>query len=175
MNPERGGPRAIERTNTMNIRDYDTKLGMAFQGDVSIIPIPADIAIDRSDEIAPMSGRLILQEGEVSGHHHAIALLERPAFDDTPSRAVEKLMADASAGKIPLPTAMLYRDPKAIAEMLRRRIITRTDLAVGVLVIEVGPMCLTHEEHDGIRIPPGCYLIGRQVESAGSEERRVQD
>ncbi len=159
----------------MKIRDYDPKLGMAFQGDVSIVPIPADIPIDRSDEIAPTAGRLILQEGEVSGHHHAIALLDRPALDDTPSRAVEALMADASAGRIPLPTAKLYRDPKTLAEMLRREIITRTDLAIGVLIVEVGPMCLTHEEHDGIRIQPGSYLIGRQVESAGAEERRVAD
>jgi hypothetical protein len=157
-----------------SIKDYDSSKGFAFQGDVSIIPISADIAIDRSDEIAPTDGRLILQEGEVSGHHHAIDLRERPSFDK-PSSAVERMMADASAGKIPLPTAKLYRDPTALAEMLRRQIITRTDLAVGVLVIEVGPMCLTHEEHDGIRIPPGTYLIGRQVESAGAEERRVMD
>lgn len=158
----------------MNIRDYDPKLGMAFQGDVSIIPIPASITVDRSSPIAPVDGRLILQEGEVTGHHHAISLLDRP--DVVPrSAAADQLMADALAGKIAVPTAALYRDQTAAEAMQSAGIITRTDLVVACLVIEHGPMCLSHEEHDTIRIPPGAYLIGRQVESAGAEERRVID
>lgn len=182
---------------TSIIHDYDPSLGCAFQGDVSIIPIPPSISIDRSDEISPVEGRLILMEGEVTGHHHAIALMERPEIIDGPrSKAADRLMADALAGKIAVPTAKLYRDPKATEKMRRLGIITRTDLVVAVLVVETGPMCLSHEEHDTIRIPhadgsvvqpnltewPGGYtsisghfLIGRQVESAGAEERRVVD
>ena len=47
----------------------------------------------------------------------------------------------------------------------------------GLLVAETpgAPVELRHEEHDGIRIPVGNYLIGRQVESAGAEERVVAD
>ena len=161
----------------MNIRDYDPTKGMAFQGDVSIIPVPAGIEINRADEVSPVSGRLILQEGEVTGHHHAIALAERPAAHelDEPNLVVERLISDALANKIALPTARMFRDPAAVEAMRERGLITRTDLIVGALVVEVGPMCLLHEEHDGIRIPPGAYLIGRQVESAGAEERRVAD
>lgn len=158
------------------IHDYDPAKGCAFQGDVSIVPIPKSITVDRSSEISPVAGRLILMEGEVTGHHHAIALMDRPETIDFPrSKAADRLMADALAGKIAVPTAKLYRDPKVANEMRRLGIITRTDLVVACLVVEIGPMCLSHEEHDTIRIPPGAYLIGRQIESAGAEERRVQD
>jgi hypothetical protein len=161
----------------MEIRDYDPSQGMAFQGDVSIIPIPADIKINCNDEVSPVAGRLILQEGEVTGHHHAIALAERPAPSelDESNLVVERLISDALANKIAIPTARLFRDQGIVDEMFRRGILIRADLSVGVLIVEVGAMCLLHEEHDGIRIPPGAYLIGRQVESAGAEERRVVD
>jgi hypothetical protein len=165
----------------MQIRDFNPAKGQAFQGDVSIIPIPADIAIAKTDEIKPIDNKLILQEGELTGHHHHIALLDRPKNTIKsprrvkPTKAVEGLMADALAGRIQVPTAKLYRDPAVAAEMQRRGILIRTDLAVGCLVIEGGPMVVTHQEHDGIRLPAGNYLIGRQIESAGAEERRVAD
>ncbi len=69
----------------------------------------------------------------------------------------------------------MYRDERAVAAMVSKGIITRSDLAVALLVIEGGPMSVTHEEHDGIRLPVGRYLIGRQIESAGAEERVVAD
>ena len=56
----------------MQVRKYDPKEGQAFQGDIAIIPMPSTIAIATSYEIKPRDGRLIIQEGEVSGHHHAI-------------------------------------------------------------------------------------------------------
>ena len=161
----------------MEIRDYDPSQGMAFQGDVSIIPLPADIKINRADEISPVAGRLILLEGEVSGHHHAVALMEcaAPVALDEPNLVVERLISNAIAGKIALPSARLFRDPSVGEELRRRGLITRTDLIVGILVVEVGPMCLAHEEHDCIRLPVGNYLIGRQVEGTGAEERKVAD
>lgn len=156
------------------IRDFDPATGCAFQGDVAIVPVPAGISISTADEIQPVNGRLILQEGEVSGHHHAITL-PRPVVARKTSRAAERLMADALGGKIKLPTAKLYRDPTAVEAMVRAGILTRTDLCVGFLVVEGGPMTVSHEEHDGIRLPEGSYYIGSQVESAGAEERRVAD
>ena len=152
----------------MNIRDWNPAEGMAFQGDVSIIPVPKSVRLNLNEEIAPTEGRLILQEGEISGHHHAIDLKER-------NDQVERLMSDALAGRIPLPSAKLYRDLSAAEQMLELGIITRVDLVVGLLIVEVSPMVLRHEEHDGIRLPPGAYLIGRQIESAGAETRIVAD
>lgn len=156
-----------------SIKDFDPRDGLAFQGDISIIPIPSDIAINRTEEISPIDGRLIIQEGELTGHHHAIDL--RPPRVHSVNSQVERLMSDASGGRIPLPSAHFYRDPKVVEGMVRRGILTRSDLSIGVLIVEVGPMVLRHEEHDGIRLPVGVYLIGRQVESAGAEERRIAD
>lgn len=166
----------------MTIHDYDPTLGQAFQGDVSIIPIPDDISISMIEEIAPVDGRLILQEGKVSGHHHAVDL--RHQFYSSPAIAGDPVLATRSPKlkralrgggmSAATVTARLYRDPSVPAGMVRRGILTRADLAIACLVID-GPMTVTHEEHDGIRLPPGRYLIGRQVESAGAEERIVAD
>lgn len=167
----------------MQIHDYDPSKGQAFQGDVSIVPIPADIAISTVEEITPVDGRLILQEGEVSGHHHAVDLRQKN-FQAQPRETGDPLLATKSPklrrafGGMAKPvtgTARMYRDAAVPNEMVRRKILTRADLAIAVLVIEGGPMSVTHEEHDGIRLPAGRYLIGRQVESAGAEERIVAD
>ena len=167
----------------MNIRSYDPAGGQAFQGDVSIIPIPDDIVIARTEEIAPVNGRLILQEGEASGHHHAVELRQRP-FQGQPRVAGDPLLATRSAKPRGAPggaskraagSARMFRDGKVIAEMMRRNILTRSDLAIGCLVVEGAPMAVTHEEHDSISLPPGQYLIGRQVESVGAEQRIVAD
>lgn len=167
---------------TMTIRDFDPSEGQAFQGDVAIVPIPDSVAVSTAHEIAPINGRLILQEGEVSGHHHAITLDRAQTAPADPkvrprktSRSAERLMADALAGRIVVPTARMYRDDAAVQELVRRCILTRADLAIGILVVEGGPMVVTHEEHDGIRLPVGRFYVGRQVESAGAEQRVVQD
>ena len=164
-----------------NIRDYDPSKGQAFQGDVSIIPIPDGITISTVDEIKPVNGRLILQEGEVSGHHHALDLRQKrfqaqPRETGDPLLAIRDPQLKKALGAMPkVATAWMYRDAGAVGEMVRRGILTRADLAIACLVIEGGPMTVTHEEHDGIRLPAGRYLIGRQVESAGAEERIVAD
>ena len=162
------------------IHDYVPDEGQAYQGDIAIVPVPDSIAIATTDEIKPVDGRLILQEGEVTGHHHAIALMERPAIHQgegrhKTSRNAESLMADALAGRIAVPTARMYRDPAAVEALRHAGILTRTDLAIGCLKVEHGPMTISHEEHGAIRLPPGNYYIGRQIESAGAEERIVAD
>lgn len=169
----------------MNIRTFDPTKGQAFQGDVSIIPIPAGIAIGRHDEIKAVKGRLILQEGEVTGHHHAIAVGKARNFQAQPRETGDPLLATrdpalrrafGSAGRAETTgIARMYRDAAAVNEMVRRGILTRADLAIGCLVVEGAPVALAHEEHDTIEIPPGQYVIGRQIESAGAEERIVRD
>lgn len=168
----------------MKTRTYDPALGQAFQGDVAIVPMPADIAIARTDEVAEVDGRLILQEGEVTGHHHAITptryfrpatpIVGDPAMATRSPRLRRALGGKAKEAPVRA-VARLFRDPAAVQELARRGILTRTDLAVGCLVIEGGPVTVTHEEHDGISLPEGNYYVGRQVESAGAEERRVED
>ena len=167
----------------MRVLKFEPTGGQAFQGDVSIIPIPDGITINTNDEIKPVEGRLILQEGEVSGHHHAVNLRQKN-FQSQPRETGDPLLATrdpllkkALGGmvKAAVGTARMYRDASVPNEMVRRGILTRADLAIACLVIEGGPMSVTHEEHDAIMLLPGNYLIGRQVESAGAEERVVSD
>lgn len=168
---------------TNPIRDYDPALGQAFQGDVSIIPIPDGITIATTDEIAPREGRLILQEGEVSGHHHAIDVRHfqaQPKLTSDPliptrDPALKKALGGAKAKKAKAPSARLYRDPAVAERMVSLGILTRADLVIGCLVVARGPVVVTHEEHDGIRLPVGNYLVGRQIESAGEQQRLVAD
>lgn len=170
----------------MQIHDYDPTKGQAAQGDIIILPLPVGIAIAKADEIKPVDGRLIIQEGEVSGHHHKIHL--PPAIAGRKFKPAMRVMGDAAimtdsprlkrafGGKpAAVGAARMYRDRGALDALMSKGILTRTDLAIGCLVIEGAPMVISHEEHDGIRVPPGSYYVGRQVESAGAEERVVTD
>lgn len=171
---------------TTIIRDFD-KSGQAAQGDIIFVPMPASIRINTADEIKPAGGRLIIQEGEVSGHHHKIVLPAafagrkfapdtRQLADPTIATKSTRLARHFGGSKAkPVATARMFRDPAAVAALQRAGILTRADLAIGCLVVEGGPVVVTHEEHDGIRLPEGTYYCGRQVESAGAEERVVAD
>jgi hypothetical protein len=145
----------------MPIRNYDPRRGQAFQGDIAIIPLPADIDIDTAEEIEPVEGRLIIQRGEATGHHHVIELGRRRVryFRQPPRMAPDTGMRDTH----------LHR------ALGQRGILTRTDLAIGCLIVEGGSVVVSHEEHDGIRLPPGNYYLGRQAEKFGDEERVVLD
>lgn len=162
----------------MPVRNYDPRKGQAFQGDVAIIPIPDDIAIATNDEIPPVRGWLIIQMGEQSGHHHAIDLFGRVAcfHDDGLARSLpSKVTArQPQAGAAPVkPTARFYRDFEPAQQMVTRGLLMRSELAIGCLVVEGGAVVINHEEHDSIRIPPGRYLVGRQIEGTLQGEPRT--
>jgi hypothetical protein len=168
----------------MRIRHYDPTGGQAFQGDVVIMPVPPGIDIAEIDEMAPTEGRLVLQEGEVSGHHHAIRMPAARQFRSTAGIVGDPVIAPSrpphrralGGGGSPRPgRARLFRDTAFAHEMVSRGLLTRADLAIGCLVVEDGMVVVSHEEHDGIALPPGRYYVGRQVESAGAEERVVAD
>lgn len=44
--------------------------GMLRQGDVLLVP--CNVSMDGAKEIQPRNGRLILAEGEATGHHHRV-------------------------------------------------------------------------------------------------------
>ncbi len=140
----------------MPVRDYDPCQGQAFQGDIAIIPMPNDIAIAANDEIAPVEGRLIIQEGERSGHHHAIHLFDNVAHfrDDGLARWLSGEADTKPAKSRPAAqggTAHLYRDATAAQRMVTRGLLTRSDLAIGCLVVKGVSVVVSHEEHEGIR------------------------
>lgn len=129
--------------------------GLIRQGDVLLIPVDPDVVegaapgsrrvLDRID------GRLVLAEGEATGHAHAIV--------DGHVRLEEQEFGE-------------------LREVWRNRWAwsgSRT-----VLIVEGSPATLQHEEHGHLAVPPGGYLVRRQreyVPRAGREAgwRRVAD
>jgi hypothetical protein len=154
----------------MKIRHWNPDEGDARQGDVYLFRVPDDLAISMAHEIKPRDGRLVLLEGEITGHHHAIGLrLPEPvAFRD--DAIARNLSAESGIG-----TARLYRDAAAARKLVHRGELTRDDLCIGFLIVEGAAVALKHEEHDAIHIPAGRYYVGRQIENAGTEERIVRD
>jgi hypothetical protein len=162
----------------MKIVDWNPSEGMAFQGDVAIVAVPSELAgkLTRHEEISARDNRLILAEGEVTGHHHEIYLLRNiPKYHDTALSADVKV--DAKMKKF-LPQqgkAKLFRCNELASAMQGAGVLTRTDLTVGFLEVTEAPVEIRHQEHDAIRVPEGLYYVGRQIESVGAEERRVAD
>lgn len=172
----------------MKTFDFTPQMTCARQGDVFIFRLPTDVKVDKTNEISPRAdGNLVLLEGEMTGHHHAINVLERPTPMEATADAVKtvkrktsKVAEDlmAAAAKATAPIVQMFADKGVAEELVRRKIMTRTDLYVGTLCVQGGGdvgVVLGHQEHDGIRLSCGNYYIGRQVESAGAEERRVRD
>lgn len=168
----------------MRIVTFDpSQGGQAFQGDIYFMPVPAGIKIATADEVRPRDNLLIIQEGEATGHHHAIDLLAGPvrkrAFRPAMQVAADLMLATrdtrlrrALGGK--QRKARLYRDPAAAQALVRAGLLTRADIMVGFLVASAS-VVVRHDEHDGIALPAGSYFVGRQLESAGTEERMVID
>lgn len=165
----------------MKIHDWNPDDGDALQGDVCLFRIPDTIKLDTSDEIAAKDGRLILAEGEVTGHHHAIwgrnppAMFREDGAGAGVSTADTAAMLKTAARKAKSGTAKLYRDAAAIRALMRCGDLTTDALAIGVLVVERHPVVLRHDEHEAIRIPPGRYYVGGQQEWDAAEARRVAD
>lgn len=154
--------------------------GDALQGDVILMRIPDDVPLDLSDEITPQGNRLILAEGEITGHHHAIWLRNPPTMlkdDGGGSGLTESDVAGmlAKATRKTIGTAKLYRDAVAAAALVSRGELEHDRSAIGFLLVDGGAVTLKHDEHDAIRIPPGRYYVGGQQEWDAAEARRVQD
>lgn len=119
-------------------------------------------------------GTVRLLEGEVTGHHHEIVFGSRHLARFRDDALAHDL---AAAAPVALGTARLVQDDALLSKLIasghwqaRYR-----GLHIGFLVVEDGPVDLIHPEHDTWRLSPGVYTCGRQVESAGAEERMVQD
>jgi hypothetical protein len=148
--------------------------GDALQGDVCLFRVPSALKLSTTDEIAPRDGRLILAEGEVTGHHHAIGLrMPQPAMlhDDALARAtISKVTKKAT-----IVSAKMYRDPAAVHVLQRAGELTDAGLCIGFLIVEGAPVALDHDEHDTIVVPPGRYYVGGQREMDADQERMVAD
>ena len=163
----------------MHILDFDMNHRGAAQGDLYLFRLTDDEAKRLKGEQIKVSARgsIRLLEGEVTGHHHEIVMDRAPESADdaeadaeaiaTTALALAKARSAATRGK-----AALFQDND-----LARNLpwLLRQDLIIGFLVVSTGPVVLRHPEHDAIRLPEGTYYVGRQIESAGAEERVVAD
>lgn len=154
------------------IRNYNPADGDLCQGDVILFRLPDGYIPSKAQQITPRDNKLILAEGEMTGHHHAIWLNPPQFRDDGLARALEDAAQVETESVI---GAALYRDDALIQRLVSGGHLTTTALAIGVLSIEGDPVVLRHQEHDAIRIPPGDYYVGRQQEFHAGEERRVAD
>ncbi len=161
----------------MNIIDFNIAHRGAPQGDLMVFKLDDREAsrLSKSMIIRPAKRASIrLLEGEVTGHHHEI-VMDRP---DADMEAEASAIADAALAiakaraSVKIGIAVLYQDDKLATSLSW---LTRRDLMIGFLCIEGGPVILQHPEHDSIRLPEGVFYIGRQIESAGAEERIVAD
>jgi hypothetical protein len=173
---------------TETIHDWNPDAGDLCQGDVLLFRLPEGLAPVRADIIHPRDGKLILAEGEVTGHHHAI-WFNPPMFrDDGLARALAPGLHDdlslrggnrsgTDMQTRPAATtgmATLYRDEQLVHRLVDDGLLTEGSLCVGFLVVEA-PALLRHQEHDAVRIPPGTYYVGQQREFHAGEARRVAD
>ena len=150
-----------------NIIEWNQEEGNAYQGDILIMPLPKDFFFSRENEVAMKDNKLILAEGEATGHYHAI-WYNPPMFrDDCLAHALETAYVSRSQGQ---GIAHLYQDKEAMSDLT-----SDPRLAVGLLVVEDATVVLRHNEHDAIRLQPGLYYVGRQREFTIGEVRQIAD
>ena len=153
------------------IRNWDPDEGDLCQGDVLLFRLPKDIAPAGTDIMQTRDGKLILAEGELTGHHHAIGFHPPMFRDDGLARAMEAHSQPAATSA----RAALYRDEGVVIRLLYAGLIVDGSLCIGILVVEDAPVLLRHQEHDAVRIPPGHYYVGRQREFGAGEAYLVGD
>lgn len=110
---------------------------MMRQGDVLLIKLPDAVEVSGSKVERDEQGRIVVMEGELTGHAHAIHEADVEVQNITLSPAIaEALGADKGFGT----------DTKALC-------LSVADTAN-----------LVHEEHDPIRLEKGRYVVVRQRE-----------
>lgn len=137
----------------MKVREWTPDEGDALQGDVILFRIPDHVVINAEDEIAAHKGRLVLAEGEVTGHHHAIWLRGVTMFRDDGAGSGGVSEHDtaamlATATKTAEGTAKLYRDDAAVRALIASGELEHGRLAIGILVVSDAPVI----RHPGMRL-----------------------
>ena len=153
---------------------------MYFQGDIGFIPLSAfdsKLKINRTTPIRTTEKRLLIQEGEITGHHHGIWFVPQPTMyhDGALARSMEVAQPAKTA-------ATLYADPELLAKLEKTGFIEQGAPVIGFLAADEA-VTIRHAseegkatgEHDPIKLTKGEYLvIGKREWSAG-DQRRVQD
>lgn len=145
------------------------------QGDVNFIPLsvwgksPSDI--DQSQRLRSHDSRLVLLEGEVTGHHHGF-------WWPQPARFHDAALASARPPVAATVPARLYRDDALVGSLPLRA----GAPVIGLLILDEDST-LRHasiagvptDEHDDLRLPAGGYLVTGKQEQAAGDIRAVAD
>ena len=147
------------------------------QGDINFYPLAmwkkSAADVNRGKQLRADKNRLLIQEGEITGHHHGVWFMPRPVYlrDD----ALAHALADQSAVNV---TAQLFED----AELLAALKLDAGSPVIGFLVADVG-VTVRHAtadgkptgEHGDVTLPAGGYLVTGKREWTAGDEHRVQD
>lgn len=146
------------------------------QGDVNFIPLAAfnkKLTVNRSEPLRDHPARLLIQEGEITGHHHGVWFMPQPTMfrDDALARGL------AAETKTVI-TARLFRDDELVANLA----LPRGAPVIGFLVADVD-VVIRHasesgvptNEHADITLPAGEYLVTGKREWTANDERMVRD
>lgn len=157
------------------------------QGDINFVPLAAlgkhATDVKRDGPLRATSRRLLIQEGEITGHHHGIwfdgDVVDRTAERDDLSSAkatVDALMEKLTAGE--LAPARLYQDD-ALTKTLN---LDAGAPVIGYLICDE-QVTIRHAsesgvptgEHADIQLPAGGYLVTGKREWTAGDQRRVAD
>jgi hypothetical protein len=154
-----------------------TKIFTYHQGDINFCPLEAfgksAADVSRNVKLRSTANRVLIQEGEITGHHHGIWFVPQPVH--LHDGAFARVAADASPINI---GAQLFRDDALLGSLG----LDNGAPVVGFLVAEV-PVTIRHAsadgkptgEHGDIQLPSGGYLVTGKREWTAGDERRVQD
>ena len=147
------------------------------QGDINFTPLEAfgksAKDVSKAMRLRTTANRVLIQEGEITGHHHGIWLVP------TPARLHDGALARAVADTSPINVGgQLFRDGTLAASLG----LDAGAPVVGFLVAET-PVIIRHAsadgkptgEHGDIQLPAGGYLVTGKREWTAGDERRVQD
>lgn len=147
------------------------------QGDINFYPLSAfgksAADVDRGKRLRADNAHLLIQEGEITGHHHGCWFVPQPAM--LHDGALARTMADVSPHIV---TAQLFEDPKLVASLnLDARapvigfLVADTDITIRHATADGKPT----GEHGDVNLPAGGYLVTGKREWTAGDERRVAD
>ncbi len=156
------------------------------QGDINFYHLEAfgksAADVSRTNMIRTTAHRLLIQEGEITGHHHGVWFTPQPvALMETGAGsggydAASVILSKAASGE--LAPARLYAD----ADLVSALHLDAGAPVVGFLIADE-PVTIRHAseagtptgEHGDITLPAGGYLVTGKREWTAGDERRVQD
>lgn len=171
-----------------------TDIKTIHQGDINFVPMKAfrsnrgaNISINREKPLRQHSKRLLIQEGEITGHHHGVWFMPQPTkfredgAGSGGAAVADEMLKKTLAAKV---TATLYRDDKLTMRLTNRGLLRSGAPVIGYLVCDAD-VTIKHASEDGkptgehapVKLSKGEYLVlgKRELDMYEKVQRRVVD